>query len=362
MEDSHRDEHPERGEDEDRRGRDRPSRWPAWNSEYTTSGSVWVRPSKLPANMIVAPNSPSARAQVITSPAASAAPASGTVINRKSCASVAPSTRAASSRSRLTVVIPARAERTKNGADTKVCASTTATVVKATSSPAASERTAERPRRPSRAGARGRRRTAEGRSAGRRSPRRATCPGRSAAPARSRAAGRCRPSGPGSRPWSRGSGRAPRARRRSRRRYQANHRRPTGQRARPRAGRGTPRTALRGQRATDPPGPIGGPEGLRASSVMAAAPGTRSRRGSPARRARRTSRGMPGRPGSRSEALTTTPAYVAGTFASSGTSIVRTFVDAAASVAYTIPASPSPSSILAISAFTFSSRETTLAA
>ena len=42
-------------------------------------------PSTLPANMIVAPNSPSARAQLITRPAARAAPASGTVTARNSC-------------------------------------------------------------------------------------------------------------------------------------------------------------------------------------------------------------------------------------------------------------------------------------
>ena len=76
------------------------SRSPPWNSLYTTSGSVWVRPSMLPANMIVAPNSPSARAQVMTRPAASAVRASGNVIDRNSRHSEAPSTRAASSSSR----------------------------------------------------------------------------------------------------------------------------------------------------------------------------------------------------------------------------------------------------------------------
>ncbi len=79
--------------------------------------------------MIVAPNSPSDRAQLITRPAASAALASGTVMARNSCRSDAPSTRAASSRSRSTPAIPVRAERTKNGADTKVWARITATVV-----------------------------------------------------------------------------------------------------------------------------------------------------------------------------------------------------------------------------------------
>ena len=73
----------------------------------------------------------------MTSPAASAAPASGTVIARNTRASEAPSTRAASSRSRSTPAIPARADRTKNGAETNVWARITATVVNAMSIPAA---------------------------------------------------------------------------------------------------------------------------------------------------------------------------------------------------------------------------------
>ena len=46
-------------------------------------GMVWVRPRKEPANMIVAPNSPRARAQQSTAPARSEGKASGTVTRRK---------------------------------------------------------------------------------------------------------------------------------------------------------------------------------------------------------------------------------------------------------------------------------------
>ena len=42
-------------------------------------GIVWVRPRKEPANMMVAPNSPRARAQHSTAPASSAGKARGTV-------------------------------------------------------------------------------------------------------------------------------------------------------------------------------------------------------------------------------------------------------------------------------------------
>ena len=46
------------------------------------SGMVWVRPATLPANMMVAPNSPKARAQAMTAPPASEGRASGTVMRR----------------------------------------------------------------------------------------------------------------------------------------------------------------------------------------------------------------------------------------------------------------------------------------
>src|SRR5581483_10711784 len=51
-------------------------------SRYTSSGVVWVVPEKLPAKVIVAPNSPSARAQVSAPPAARAGATAGRVTRR----------------------------------------------------------------------------------------------------------------------------------------------------------------------------------------------------------------------------------------------------------------------------------------
>ena len=48
-----------------------------------TSGRVWVVPGKLPAKVMVAPNSPSARAQASTAPATSAGRTAGMVTRRK---------------------------------------------------------------------------------------------------------------------------------------------------------------------------------------------------------------------------------------------------------------------------------------
>ena len=58
---------------------------------------VWVRPGKLPANVIVAPNSPSARAQHSTAPAAMPGATSGSVTRRNAVQRPAPSVAAASS-------------------------------------------------------------------------------------------------------------------------------------------------------------------------------------------------------------------------------------------------------------------------
>ena len=67
------------------------------------------------------------------------------MIDRNSCRSDAPSTRAASSRSRSTPAIPVRAERMKNGADTNVWARITATVVNGTAIPRTSNGADEQP-------------------------------------------------------------------------------------------------------------------------------------------------------------------------------------------------------------------------
>ena len=46
------------------------------------SGMVWVRPGKFPANVIVAPNSPSARAHASTAPAMRPGRMAGSVTRR----------------------------------------------------------------------------------------------------------------------------------------------------------------------------------------------------------------------------------------------------------------------------------------
>ena len=65
-----------------------------------------------------------------------------------SCLSEAPSTRAASSRSRSTPASPVRAERMKNGAETNVWARITATVVNGTEMPRSPKGAESSPRRP----------------------------------------------------------------------------------------------------------------------------------------------------------------------------------------------------------------------
>ncbi len=54
-----------------------------WSARYTASGIVWVTPGMLPAKVMVAPNSPSARAQLIAAPAKSDGAASGASTRRK---------------------------------------------------------------------------------------------------------------------------------------------------------------------------------------------------------------------------------------------------------------------------------------
>ena len=58
---------------------------------------VWVTPGQLPANVMVAPNSPSARAQQSTAPAAMPGATSGSVTRRNVVHRPAPSVAAASS-------------------------------------------------------------------------------------------------------------------------------------------------------------------------------------------------------------------------------------------------------------------------
>src|SRR6185437_10326087 len=96
---------------------------------YTARGRVWVRPGRFPANVMVAPNSPRARAQVIARPAMSDGIARGSRTRRNVYGGVAPRVTAASrylgstSRSHAAVV------DTKNGMATNASAITTARVV-----------------------------------------------------------------------------------------------------------------------------------------------------------------------------------------------------------------------------------------
>ena len=66
------------------------------------SGAVCVLPGIFPANINVAPNSPNARAKLKIPPDIMALAASGMEMNSKTFHSLAPSTRAAFSISRLT--------------------------------------------------------------------------------------------------------------------------------------------------------------------------------------------------------------------------------------------------------------------
>ena len=67
---SQREDHRERDGDEQHRRARRPPPGSVCRCSKTASGSVWVRPWRFPANVIVAPNSPSARAHDETSAAA----------------------------------------------------------------------------------------------------------------------------------------------------------------------------------------------------------------------------------------------------------------------------------------------------
>src|SRR5262249_2391061 len=112
------------------------------------SGMVCVRPGKLPANVIVAPNSPSARAQHSAAPAATDGRTSGRVMRRNTFQRFAPSVRAALSSRRSSVLRTPSIESTKNGMATNVSASTAPAVVKGRRMPRGSRNWPSRPRRP----------------------------------------------------------------------------------------------------------------------------------------------------------------------------------------------------------------------
>ena len=98
-------------------------------ARYTANGIVWVVPGKLPAKVMVAPNSPSARAHASAEPAASAGPIAGKVTRRNVYQREAPSVRAASSNEVSSWRKAASTVTTKNGMATNVCAMTTPAVV-----------------------------------------------------------------------------------------------------------------------------------------------------------------------------------------------------------------------------------------
>ena len=75
------------------------------------SGAVWVIPWKEPANISVAPNSPSARPQASAIPVVIPAPAQGIATRQNARASPAPSVRAAAVRSGSTAANAAWAWR-----------------------------------------------------------------------------------------------------------------------------------------------------------------------------------------------------------------------------------------------------------
>src|SRR5438105_12162335 len=91
---------------------------------------VCVRPGKFPANVIVAPNSPSARAQHSTAPAISEGRTRGKVTLHRTVHRLAPRVRAASSNRMSIERSPASTVITRNGIATKVSARMAPAVVK----------------------------------------------------------------------------------------------------------------------------------------------------------------------------------------------------------------------------------------
>src|SRR5579884_3566658 len=100
-------------------------------------GTVWVVPGKLPANVIVAPNSPRALDQARTAPATREGRIRGRVTRRRTVQRLAPSVRAASSKRTSIERNPASTVITRKGMATKVSATITPGVVKGRPKPVA---------------------------------------------------------------------------------------------------------------------------------------------------------------------------------------------------------------------------------
>ena len=96
---------------------------------------VWVRPARFPANVMVAPNSPSALAQASTAPAAIDGHTMGRVIRLRTVRREAPSVAAASSYRRSALRSPASTVITRNGKAMKVTATITPDVEKGSRNP-----------------------------------------------------------------------------------------------------------------------------------------------------------------------------------------------------------------------------------
>src|SRR6266511_5061232 len=110
---------------------------------------VWVEPGRLPAKVMVAPNSPSARAQHSAAPAPSDGPISGSVTRRNTSQRPAPRVAAASSKRRSIERRPASTVTTRKGSATNASASTAPAVVNGSVTPnARSSHMPASPRRP----------------------------------------------------------------------------------------------------------------------------------------------------------------------------------------------------------------------
>ncbi len=121
----------------------------SWSSRYTWSGRVCVVPGRFPAKVMVAPNSPSARAQVRAAPAISPGATIGSVTVRKTRTGDAPRDAAVSSyRGRSPPSAPS-SEITRNGIATNVAATTAPEVWKGSVIPkVSSSHGPSSPRRP----------------------------------------------------------------------------------------------------------------------------------------------------------------------------------------------------------------------
>ena len=90
------------------------------NARYTARGMVCVLPGKFPANVIVAPNSPSARAHERTAPAINAGRIVGSVTRQNVYQRDAPKVRDASSKRASSCLNAASTVITRNGIATNV--------------------------------------------------------------------------------------------------------------------------------------------------------------------------------------------------------------------------------------------------